>query len=97
MIKLAIRRARLVVLVAILVGSIFGSFHNSITMADDGGEGGPIIFDYGDGGSGTVECVTIPAGCTSYGCNGNPGQYKCSLSVQQAGAICTSGGACRVR
>lgn len=101
MIKLIVRRARLLVLAAILVGSIFGSY-NSVTMADDGGGGGPVIFyngyeEGGGGGSGTVECVTIPPGCMSFGCNGNPGAYTCSLSAQQPGASCTSGGACRVR
>jgi hypothetical protein len=54
MIKLIVRRARLLVFAAILVGSIFGSY-NSVTMADDGGGGGPVIVydDYEEGG-GTV-------------------------------------------
>ena len=41
-----------------------------------------------------VQCKTIPAGCGSFGCNGNPGSYTCSLYAIQEGAVCTSGGPC---
>ena len=43
---------------------------------------------------GTPYCKTIPAGCGSFGCNGNPGSYTCSLYAEQPGATCTSGGPC---
>lgn len=68
MIKLIVRRASLLVLAAILVGSIFGSY-NSVTMADDGGEGGPVIFynAYDDSG-GTVTCPDSQT-CGNLGCN----------------------------
>jgi hypothetical protein len=110
MIKLMGTRAWLLALAAILVAAMFGAF-NSFAQGggfgymcdaweqdcDDGsggfgsgGSGGP------GGGGGTVSCVTIPPGCASLGCNGNPGHYTCSLYVNQQGATCTSGGPCAV-
>lgn len=70
MIKLTVSWARLFVLAAILVASI-GSFHNSITMADDGGEGGPVIFYNGyeeGGGGGPVTCPDSGT-CGNFGCH----------------------------
>ena len=67
---------------------VFGIFAQS-TFADDE------QFEIEMGGE--VSCTTIPAGCMSFGCNGTPGNYTCSLSAQQPGASCTSGGACTVR
>lgn len=43
--------------------------------------------------AGTPSCDHIPDGCTSYGCNGTPGNWSCSLS----GTGCHSGGSCTVR
>jgi hypothetical protein len=110
MIKLIRTRVWLFALAAILVAGMFGVFSSfaqggfgymcdaSQESCDDGsgGFGGGGASGGGGGGGATVTCVTIPAGCASYGCNGNPGHYTCSLSVQQAGATCTSGGPCAV-
>ena len=95
MIKLTIRRARLFVLAAILVGSIFGSFHNSITMADDGGEGGPVIFynGYEEGGGGTVTCPDSGT-CGNFGCHprsiADPTQVCSRYKLQANGPDCPS-------
>jgi hypothetical protein len=111
MIKLIGTRVWLFALAAILVAGTFGAFSSfaqggfgymcdaweescddgSGIFGSGGGSGGG-----GSGNPGTPTCVTIPAGCMSFGCNGNPGHYTCSLSVQQQGATCTSGGACAV-
>lgn len=40
------------------------------------------------------QCVTIPPGCGSFGCNGLRPNYKCSLYVETPGATCTDGGPC---
>lgn len=72
---------------SVLFLSMLGAFSvfAQSTFADDEG----IVLE------GAVSCVTIPADCGSLGCNGNPGNYSCSLYVSQPGATCTSGGACR--
>jgi hypothetical protein len=43
---------------------------------------------------GAPYCKTIPPGCGSFGCNGNPGHYTCSLYAAQTGATCIDGGPC---
>lgn len=40
------------------------------------------------------QCVTIPPGCGSFGCNGLRPNYKCSLYVETPGATCIDGGPC---
>lgn len=76
---------------SVLFLSMLGGFciFAQSTLADDEG----FVIETG----GTVTCTTIPAGCMSFGCNGNPPNYTCSLSAQQPGATCTSGGGCTVR
>lgn len=105
------KRIYLLVLASALVGAAFGSFPQSTVSAQGGwdymcdswesscgdGSGGSLGGPSGGSGGGGVECLTIPDGCTSFGCNGNPGNYKCALSPKVNGAICTSGGPCRVR
>ena len=49
MTKLIGRRARLLLLTSLLVGAIFGSFHNSVSFAQEGPEQ-PALYDGGSGG-----------------------------------------------
>lgn len=52
MIKLIGRRACLLLLASLLLGSIFGSFHNSASLAQEIGPEEPILYDDGGGGGG---------------------------------------------
>ena len=75
MIKLIGRRACLFLLASVLLGAIFGSFHNSVTMAQHGPEE-PIYYEgSGDGGGGggahycSVSSIVVNGKtCTASGC-----------------------------
>lgn len=73
MIKLIGRRACLLLLASLLLGGIFGSFHNSASLAQIGPEE-PILDGGGGGGGGGSSYCPIPSvtvngkTCTASGC-----------------------------
>jgi hypothetical protein len=107
------RRVYLLVLASALVGAAFGSFHQSAVSAqgfgymcdaweescDNGsgsysGGGGT-----GSGGSGPRwTCITVPAGCISFGCNGGSNGVPATCAMSRNGtdpnAVCNAGGPC---
>jgi hypothetical protein len=101
MIKLIGKRARLLLLASVLLGTIFGSFHGWATVAQVGPEE-PILFDGGSGGGtggggGNYYCPS-PSGCGNFGCHArsiaDPTQI-CSQYVIVDGASCPSPIDCR--
>ncbi len=109
MVKKLTKRVHLLALASMLIGAMFGAFNNFVVLAqscdifenpfceeqdqylDPGGypTGG------GGGSGGTAHCVNIPSGCGSFGCNGYPGHYTCTLyRLDNSTATCTNGGPC---
>jgi hypothetical protein len=66
----------------LLLGAMFGALNSSGTFTK-------LAFAQNYGG-GTLVCNYYPAGCTFWGCNGNPPNMTCSFS----GPNCPSGIGC---
>jgi hypothetical protein len=94
MIKLIRRRGRLLLLASVMLGAIFGSLHNSVTMAQHGPEE-PIYYEgSGDGGGGGGYSCPDAATCGNFGCHprsiADPTQVCSRYKLQANGPECPS-------